>query len=264
MKANTMSTLRFFLCFVAMVIGSLCVSAQTNPYPELDEFDSFANATVVNFRGQQPTLVDFVNAYLSDAYGDLAATISRVWRKYLKNKPQSSGDKILVDKKNGYVRIESNHINEEQNATYKTIIEMCYWNCSDNQYKVFAQTCYTYVNGHVSGGWQYDGISFCVYDSNLRKLAFMPAYMMGVEVKTGMEYVSHGYDNGNYFWENSETGERKNMTEEEFEKWQDEYPVVTYNLPREGKDITAVINNRPEGKKEIIVKWNGLRFEVLQ
>ena len=87
---------------------------------------------------------------------------------------------------------------------------------------------------------------------------------MGIDIKTGMEGLGVSVDKGEYFLNNYLTDEREPISEEQYNNWWNEYPVVTYSLPRVGKDITAVINNRPEGKKEIIVKWNGLRFDVQQ
>lgn len=41
------------------------------------------------------------------------------------------------------------------------------------------------------------------------------------------------------------------------------WPFVIYTLPRVGKDINAVIYDLPGGEtKKILVKWNGLTFDV--
>ena len=44
---------------------------------------------------------------------------------------------------------------------------------------------------------------------------------------------------------------------------EDEVSGIAYILPRVGKDIKAVIYSST-GKKEVILKWNGLRFDIQQ
>jgi len=111
---------------------------------------------------------------------------------------------------------------------------------------------------------EFSGISFGIYNNTTHKMTYVNQEVMGIDVKTGMQNLGVREEKGEYFLVNYETEERKPITEEQYNKWWDEYPIVTYSLPRVGKDITAVINNRPEGKKEVIVKWNGLRFDVQQ
>jgi hypothetical protein len=40
--------------------------------------------------------------------------------------------------------------------------------------------------------------------------------------------------------------------------------IISYDLPRVGKDITATIHNLPEGKKDVIIKWNSVKFDAPQ
>jgi|GEM_PF-5839945 len=44
----------------------------------------------------------------------------------------------------------------------------------------------------------------------------------------------------------------------------DEYPVVLYDLPRVGKDIKAIINYDNGSKKEVLIKWTGMKFDIQQ
>ena len=257
-----MNILRTILFSIALVLTGFCTFAQTDPYPEENETDVYS--IIVKYQGQKPVINDFVNAWLSNPEDELSGVLYDMWRKYIKGKPLDKTEKVTLDSKNGFVSFEKVYPPEEYNGDGgKLLVEMCYWNSSDGNHKVFASSVQQF-QGDKAIQTEFGGMSFGIYNNATHKMTYVNQYDMGVEVKTGMENIGVKVEDGKYFVNNNETGERTPITEEQFYKWLIEYPIVTYDLPREGKDITAVINNRPEGKKEIIVKWNGLRFDVQQ
>ena len=258
-----MKTLRLILCSTMMILVGLCSFAQSNPYPE--ENDEYAYAETVKYQGQKPIINDFVNAYFGEEPEDeLTGYLSDLWHRYLKNEPLDKNEKVTLDTKNGFASFEKVYPPDEDDPEgSKILVEMCYWNSSDGNHKVFAESVQMF-HGDRAVETEFSGVSFGIYNNTTHKMTYVYLDDMGARVTTGMENLSVSEEKGEYFLVNYETEERKPITEEQYNKWWDEYPIVTYSLPRVGKDITAVINNRPEGKKEVIVKWNGLRFDVQQ
>ena len=258
-----MKTISTILCSAIMVLAGLCAFAQTNPYPE--ENDEYAYAIPVKYQGQKPIINDFINAYFGEESEDkLSGYLSDLWHRYLKNEPLDKNEKVTVDSKNGFASFEKVYPPDEYDTEgSRLLVEMCYWNSTDGNHKIFAESV-QHFHGNRAIETEFSGISFGIYNNATRMITYVNQYEMGIEVKTGMEGLGVIVDKGEYFLINHETNERKPITEEQYNNWWNEYPIVTYSLPRVGKDITAVINNRPEGKKEVVVKWNGLRFDVQQ
>ena len=256
-----MKILKTFLCSVALVLTGLCALAQ-NPYPEENDPDVYS--ITVKYQGQKPIINDFINAWLGEPEDELSGMLYEMWHNYLNNKPLDKTEKVTLDAKNGFASFEAVYPPDEYNTEGgKLIVEMCYWNSSDGNHKIFASSVQQF-QGDRAILTEFGGITFGIYNNTTHKMMFVNADVMGIEVVTGMEFLGVSVENGEYILNDYETGERKPITEEQYNNWWNEYPVVTYNLPRVGKDITAVINNRPEGKKEVIVKWNGQRFDVQQ
>lgn len=258
-----MKTMRHLLCFAVFTLAAFCAFAQANPYPE--ENDEYAYAETVKYQGQKPIINDFINAYFGEESEDeLNGYLSDLWHRYLKNEPLDKTEKVTLDSKNGFASFEKVYPPDEYDTEgSRTLVEMCYWNSSDGNHKIFAESVQLF-HGDRAIETEFSGLVFGIYNNATHKITYVTQYVMGIEVKTGMENLGVIVDKGEYFLTNYETNERMPITEEQYNNWWNEYPVVTYSLPRVGKDITAVINNRPEGKKEIVVKWNGLRFDVQQ
>ena len=246
-----------------MILAGVCAFAQTNPYPE--ENDEYAYSVPVKYQGQKPIINDFINAYFGEESEDeLDGYLSDLWHRYLKNEPLDKNEKVTLDAKNGFASFERVYPPDEDDPEgSKMLVEMCYWNSSDGNHKVFAESVQIF-HGNRAVETEFSGVSFGIYNNTTHMMTYVYLDDMGAKVTTGMEDLSVSEEKGEYFLVNYETNERKPITQEQYNNWWNEYPVVTYSLPRVGKDITAVINNRPEGKKEIVVKWNGLRFDVQQ
>ncbi len=106
----------------------------------------------------------------------------------------------------------------------KTITEMCYWNSSDSKHKVVGESVQVFQNGKPVQT-EFTGVFFHVYNNSTHKLCYINWHDMGVDIDAGEG-------------------------------------VVTYSLPRVGKDITAVIHEKNGKTKNVVLKWNGLRFDV--
>lgn len=102
--------------------------------------------------------------------------------------------------------------------------EFCFWNCSDGSHKLVG------VNtGHElrfkSIQTECTGLSFYSYDNQTRMLTPASAYDLGASIIVT--------------------------------------PVVDYRLPRQGKDISAVINAKG-GPVNIVMHWDGMKFHQEQ
>lgn len=243
--------------FVAMVVA---FSAQAqNPYAEI-EATGASFAQTVKYAGAKPGIADFVTAWIGEEPEDeLNGTMYEIWQKHLNNKPFDKNQKVTVDAKNGYVCFE---IGDSDDGGSKTIVEMCYWNCSDGKHKVIGHSVQQFYGGKAIQS-EFGGIYFGIYNNDTHKFVYSNGSNLGVDdVKTGMENISYyGDGNGAYFFENSETGEHKKITEEEYNKAQEHHPVVTYTLPRTGKNIIATINNLESGERKVQFVWDGLKFK---
>ncbi|MBR4366175.1 MAG: hypothetical protein IKP43_05275 [Bacteroidaceae bacterium] len=106
----------------------------------------------------------------------------------------------------------------------KSYTEFCFWNCSDGKHKIVAHNVGCVMNNKPTET-ENTGLMFYTYDDETKELTYTSPYDMGASVEVT--------------------------------------PVVTYQLPRVGKDIEAVIHaeNRPV---KILMKWNGMKFDQEQ
>ena len=102
--------------------------------------------------------------------------------------------------------------------------EFCYWNCKDGKHKLVAQN-----TGHVMNNepiqTECTGLAFYLYDNENHALTYATPYDMGARIQVT--------------------------------------PAVTYDLPRQGKDIRAYIHD-PKRIVKILMKWNGQKFDQEQ
>lgn len=183
------------------------------------------NSIRVKFTGAQPTVSDFVTAYMDDYVYDEDDDVldesrnymKSVWAKHLKGQRLDGNDKLLVDKKNGYVSLES------YDGEFMLLVEMCYWNESDGKHKLFAYNVRCFKNGQYDMG-QFDGLTFCRYNN---------------ATKTMKECDPPGF-------------EQKYGT--------DDGASVSYSLPRVGKDIILTKWYENGRTKKQTLKWNGRKF----
>jgi hypothetical protein len=96
--------------------------------------------------------------------------------RYRTGESQPEGWTITVDRKNGYMCLESKYEN------YYNKWEMCYWNMADKKHKLFAYSLWCFENGRPSLG-QYDGINFLRYNNSTKKMSLIDT--PGFEVEYG-------------------------------------------------------------------------------
>jgi hypothetical protein len=266
-----MKTIKFQLIFVALLVLATGVSAQ-NPYADIEK-DSYAD--VLKFAGQKPSITDFATYCIGEPTPPeeddglecgWGCDFRDVWSKYRKHKPLTTTEewteKVTVDAKNGYACIELYFAVKDQDYKRDAKMEMCYWNCSDGKHKVFAVSESCSENGKLMGlGGFFGGFGLYLYNNDTHKIYRCSASELGAEVKTGYEHISQDHNDDEYFRIDNNTGVRTKITKKEWEDWT--WPFVIYTLPRVGKDINAVIYDLPGGEtKKILVKWNGLTFDV--
>lgn len=168
-----------------------------------------------------PDIVDFVTVYLSDTEDELRGSIAPEWQKYLKNEKLSKGVTFTVDKKNGYVRYEMDYdiAYPEDKTGEKSCVEFCYWNCADGLHKLFAENVYLTQKGKPIFT-EFSGLYIYAYDNATQKLYMIDQDLLGLGEET------HG--------------------------------MVTFGLPRQGKDIDLTLS---DGSKKKLA-WNGKGFTL--
>ena len=152
---------RFFLAAALL----LCVSALLNAQESEEDY-----SIPVSFTGQRPVISDFVSAILSqeEDLGESLGEMAGNWKLYQAGKPLPADRTFVVDAKNGYFRYYRTD-KDEDGTVYSTLIEYCYWNCSDGRYKLVAENTVCFQDEKPFMG-QYSGLTFFLYDSQTRKL----------------------------------------------------------------------------------------------
>lgn len=166
--------------------------------------------TEVKFQGAGPDIMDFAWSYATDTEGnedaeldESTAALQEALDRYRTGLEQKKGFTITVDKKAGYILVES----KQDGFTSKW--EMCYWNMADKKHKLFAVCIELSENGRRSGPGQFDDLRFFCYDNATRK---MRNYNAGVEVeyfnisyglpRTGKDItVTHWSEDGREKWQ---------------------------------------------------------------
>jgi hypothetical protein len=226
---NGMKIIRGWLVVAAVWLSCPVVWAQQT-YPKDIYYDD--PPIPVKFKGGSPGIKDFATAYFkSDIMPEIWGSACDAWKNYLRKTPQEKGSKILFDAKNGFIRYEF-----DANEAYgdgdeeKDYVEMCYWNCADGKYKIFATNCKCELNGkHVMT--EYCGPDFYLYDNARHTMCRIASEGIGA-------YVSGESEGSNI-------------------------PVVVYSLPRKGKNIGIIIQYDTRNEKKQLV-WDGMRFRLNQ
>lgn len=185
----------------------------------------------VDFQGAQPTITDFLSAYLStipevneleecDVESvALPHGLRRAYLSQVRGIELEEGESLLIDQKNGYLLYERRY--DESLSR----IEMCFWNERDRKHKLFACIRESYMNGRYVCG-QFDGREFFRYNNATKTMRSCSDEEIGLDAT---------YD----------------VVENSF---------VSFNLPRTGKDITVAWWNEKGKVKEKTLKWNGHGF----
>lgn len=174
----------------------------------------------VNFKGNKPTISDFVTAVLSqEELGEGLGGMVEIWEKHLKGQPLPKGYKITVDAKNGYVSYEFTYEEDNQHS----IIEFCYWNCSDGQHKLLGQNQKVFINGEYIQT-ELTGTTFYMYTDKTRKMNYVYTSDLGDEID-----------------------------------WPQNANLIELKLPRVGKSIEYVFKT-PSGVVTKKLTWNGKKF----
>ncbi len=131
----------------------------------------------VSFKGQQPTITDFVSAVLSQhELNEALANVRDNWNRRRASQPLQDGASFNVDARNGYVRYEVKYAPTEHSWT-----EFCYWNCNDGRHKlVGVNTGYELRFKTIQT--ECTGLSFYSYDSETRKLTPASTYDLGASI----------------------------------------------------------------------------------
>ena len=185
---------------------------------------SAQDAIKVNYTGAKPTISDFAWAFLStdtdddeEGYADESFNaVKQAWIRHREGLPQDEYSTLSIDEKNGFVLYEWRY---EENMLR---VEMCYWNESDQQHKMFAYNVSCFQNDAYSPG-QFDGLTFYRYDNASKVLIYCSDPGFDIE---------YGTEDGTW---------------------------VSYDLPRSGKDITVNYWNGNK-KTQKTLKWNGHGF----
>lgn len=207
--------------------------------------------------GQRKNIKDFVSFYLDEPEGELIGRVYEVWQKHLKGQRQDEGVTITLDVKNGFFRY-LNAYPEENSYTYA---DMCYWNRKDGK-QLLAWNSYI-IQKQAPVFTECTFLYFMLYDPATGEWEHMQEEDLGIVFGPKEKGPSvYGFDSkqNSYFIQYTDEEDRIKMTEEEFEEWYRNQPLLVYELPRQGKDLVAKIY---EGKKitPLTFRWNGMGFE---
>lgn len=184
----------------------------------------------VTFQGEKPTISDFAWAYVNYAtmpeedeeeeegyFNESIGAVKNAMSLQRANKALGAGETLSIDQRNGFV------LYEWKDGDNRLRVEMCYWNESDGQHKLFACGVY-YFDGDKYSAGQFDGLTFYRYDNATRKMALADDFGFDVEYFT------------------------------------DDDACVTYDLPRSGKNITVNYWYQNGTKKQKTLQFDGRRF----
>ena len=177
----------------------------------------------VKYQGAKPTISDFVTAFLnsrSDGDDDCSDESFNALKSDWNTR--RAGKPL---RKGVTITVDQNNgfvLYESKYEENLLRIEMCYWNESDQKHKLFAYNVGCYTNGKYSPG-QFDGLT--LYRYNNASKSMVVSFDKGFDVEYGTE----------------------------------DGAMVSYALPRTGKDITVTYwkNN---SKKQKTLKWQGRKF----
>ena len=179
----------------------------------------------VNYKGAKPTISDFVWAFLSSRDDDDDEECFDESFNAIKQTWIQHHKGLPLDKGETLTIDEKNGyvLYESKDGEDVGRWEMCYWNEADGKHKLFAYNVSFFRNGKYSPG-QFDGLIFYRYNNATKKMTDCEA--------PGFDAVM-GSDDG---------------------------AMISYALPRSGKDIIASYWYDDGKKKQKTLKWNGRRF----
>ena len=164
----------------------------------------------VGFLGAAPDIMDFAWAWATACDDDPENTpdeSSNALRQslecYRTGEAQPEGFTITVDRKAGYILVQSEH------DGYSSKWEMCYWNMADKKHKLFALCVELSEGGKRMNPGQYDGLTFYRYNNATKQ---MKPVNMGIDVqyfntsyalpRVGKDIiVTHWSENGREKWQ---------------------------------------------------------------
>ena len=244
-------------CLVMTILFGMNANAQ-KPY-NMD--DSYEIGVL-----KDGSITSFVSWMLAEPEDELNGPMSEAWDLYRKKQSVGKGTTIILDEKNGYFRYEVDYDKmyedeEGEPSESITIVEMCVWNCADGKHKLFAENVKGTYKGKPQNSGQFDGTMFFLFDKATHKV-YVCNEAIDDEELSSLAPQRWRFDGAHYFATDHNTGEWKQMTQEEFNQWEEECPVVTLSLPRSGKDIKANIYYSPAVTKERTFSWDGYRFHL--
>lgn len=178
---------------------------------------------VVKYNGARPNINDFVTAILSQE--DIGEALGNMADNWeLFQQHYPLREGAIITTDVPNGYVRFDQRYEDADTREHSYIEICYWNCSDNKHKLVAVNIGCEQDGKPIMT-ELTGLMFYKYDNQAHTLTYESDYDLGASVRVT--------------------------------------PVVTYELPRKGKDIKAVIHaeNRPV---RILMKWNGSKFDQSQ
>jgi hypothetical protein len=133
----------------------------------------------VNYKGANPTISDFVTAYLSQEDDEeMIRGIREDWTRHRQGKALSNGASFTVDVKNGFVRYDKRYTGKTYSYT-----ELCYWNCKDQKHKLLAINRGCIENGKPVTA-QFTGLKFYTYNNQTKRMAHTFNTDLGAAIHT--------------------------------------------------------------------------------
>ena len=166
--------------------GMQPVYAKTEPFDYDDGIP--ADGITVSYKGDKPTIKDFVEAFLSpEDVGEALGSLKDAWELYREGMKLMPGEELIVDTQYNYVGYDS-----EESDTERMVIECRAFDYADGHHTLVALSNDYFVNDKAIMG-QYTGLEFFVYDTDTRKM--QPVYDgdIGIDIDfpTDVSGISH-------------------------------------------------------------------------
>lgn len=129
----------------------------------------------VNYKGEKPTIVDFINAILSqEDIGEALGEMEGNWKKFLSGKPLPKHRSFILKEQDNYMRYDTKDI-EEDGTEYTSYTEYCSWDCADSRYTLIVENMVDFRNGEPFYG-QFSGLGFYIYNAETKVLRYASGY----------------------------------------------------------------------------------------
>ena len=144
-----------------------------------------AQDTPVTFKGEKPTITDFVTAALQRDGDEFIRGTQENWVRRQQGKPLEDGASFTVDVKNGFIRYDKRYT-----ANTYSYVEFCFWNCANQKERIVAVNSACVENGTPVTS-EFTTLKFYRYDNQKKTMQWLSRQEIGaaINVSSTVSYV---------------------------------------------------------------------------